>query len=31
MVKHYFAGIEPVLWFAHNFLGQSKPQGNNKT
>jgi hypothetical protein len=29
MVKYYFAGIQSVLRFARNFLGQSKTQGNN--
>jgi hypothetical protein len=29
MVKYYFAGIQSMLMFAHNFLGQSKTQGNN--
>jgi hypothetical protein len=29
MVKDYFAGIQSMLWFAHNFLGQSETQENN--
>ncbi len=28
MVKCYFAGIQSMLWFARNFLGQSKAQEN---